>query len=44
MKFIFVATARTACGIETGGNYSLSPPSMNPVATARTACGIETIL
>ena len=37
-----VATARTACGIETGTN-SL-PHSSHTVATARTACGIETVI
>ena len=40
--FIYVATAPTACGIETLRLRRFdSPPSM--VATAPTACGIETL-
>ena len=36
-----VATALTACGIETTPNANLTPFSAT-VATALTACGIET--
>ena len=39
---ITVATARTACGIETGNKSTSVEYSGSLVATARTACGIET--
>ena len=37
-----VATAPTACGIETVATLVASAASLQPVATAPTACGIET--
>ena len=38
-----VATALTACGIETFSIFKINPKYLLKVATALTACGIETI-
>ena len=42
-RYTPVATALTACGIETSSSGALGTENLHAVATALTACGIETL-